>query len=97
MIHEVYRTGSAYYLVPDAAYAVPPTAAEHYAEVDRRQAAYEQAVINWDRAYYLDGGLYVSRTLSVSAAGILPQPGTTIDGMVDGTMRDNAVAFDERV
>ncbi|MCB2200470.1 hypothetical protein KQI63_13765 [bacterium] len=96
MVNEVYRTGSAYMLVPDAAYAVPPTDAEYYREVDRRQAAYVEAVINWDRSYYLDGNLYEGRSISSSAAAILPQPGTFIDGALDGTFRDNAVSFDER-
>lgn len=96
MVHEIYRTGSAYMLVPDAAYAVPPTEAEHYQEVDRRQAAYEEAVINWDKSYHLDGSLYEGRVISYSALATLGQPGYFIDGAVDGTLRDNAVAFDER-
>lgn len=96
MVNEVYRTGSAYMLVPDAAYAVPPTDAEYYREVDRRQEAYAEAVVNWDRAYHLDGNLFEGRSVTSSAAAILPQPGTFIYGALDGTFRDNAVSFDER-
>ena len=54
-MNEVYRYGSAYPLYPTYAYMLPPEPGVYYAQQDRQREAYDDTLINWDEAYYLEG------------------------------------------